>query len=49
MNDLTSEHIFDLQAMSIIVRVIFWHVVHVCLYNQALTDVRSSVAGIKCL
>ena len=28
---------------------IFWHVVHGCLYNRALTDVRSPGVGIKCL
>ena len=26
-----------------------WHVIHGCLYNQALADVRSTDAGIKCL
>ena len=27
----------------------FWHVIHGCLYNHALVDVRSTGAGIKCL
>ena len=27
----------------------FRHVIHACLYNQALADVRSFGAGIKCL
>ena len=28
---------------------VFWHVIHGCLYNQALADIRSIGAGIKCL
>ena len=27
----------------------FWHVIHGCLYNQALADIRLIAAGIKCL
>ena len=29
--------------------LIFWHVINVCLYTQALADGRSTGAGIKCL
>ena len=29
--------------------VIFWDVIHRCLYNQALADDRSTGAGLKCL
>ena len=29
--------------------LIFRHVIHVCVYNQALADARSTDAGIKCL
>ena len=31
------------------VRLIFWHVIHGCLYNLPLADVRSTGAGILCL
>ena len=29
--------------------LIFWHVIHGCLHNQAPADVRSTSAGVKCL
>ena len=29
--------------------LLFWHVIHGCLYNRALADVQSTGAGIKCL
>ena len=52
MNNLTTERRFDFdsQAMwAIDVLCLFFDVIHWCLYNLALADVRSTVAGIKCL
>ena len=47
----TTERSFDSQAIwAIEVLGLFsWHVINGCLYNQALADVRSTGAGIKCL
>ena len=51
VDDLTTESSFDSQATWVIdvLGLLFWNVVHVCLYKQALTDVRSTVARIKFL
>ena len=46
--DLTAEHSFYSQAMWVIYVLGFLHVIHRCLYNQALADVRSTGVGIKC-
>ena len=42
MDDLTNERSFDLQATWAIdaFHLFFWHVVHRCLYDQALADIR---------
>ena len=50
-DDLTTERSFDSQATWVIdgPGISFWHVIHRFLYNQALADVRSTGAGIKCL
>ena len=50
-DDLTTERSFDPQATWVIdvLGTSFWHVIHRALYNQALADVRSIGAGIKCL
>ena len=49
--DLTTERSFDSQATWVIdvLGISIWHVIHGFLYNQALADVRSTGAGIKCL
>ena len=49
MDNLTTECSFDSQAMWVIdllglIFLLFW-----CLYDQALADIRSTGAGIKCL
>ena len=51
MDDLTTEHSFDSQATWVIdVFGLFAKcVIHGCLYNQALADVRPTVVGIKCI
>ena len=51
VDDLITERRFDLQATQVVVLLclFFWHVIHGCLYNQALADDRSPRAGIKCL
>ena len=48
MDDLTAERRFDSKATSGS-SMCFGHVTHGRLYNQALEDVRSTGAGIKCL
>ena len=49
MDDLTTERSYDVQAMWIIdVLGFFIHFIHRRVYNQALADVRSTGAGIKC-
>ena len=47
----TTERNFDSQATWVIDVVIVFHcnVIHGCLYNQAMADIRSTGAGIKCL
>ena len=47
MYDFTTERSFGLQATLCL--AYFWHVIHKCLYDQALEDVRPTGAGIKCL
>ena len=50
MHDLTAESSFDSQ--SYLGNCFAWFIFYVtyrCLYNQALADVRSTGAGIKCL
>ena len=51
MGDLTTKRNFDLQATWVIgvLGLCFRHVIHGYLYNQALADVWSTGAGIKCL
>ena len=51
MYDLTVERRFNSQATWAIevLGLFFWRVIYVCLYNNALPDVRSTGAGIKCL
>ena len=50
MDDLTTARSFDSQALSVIdIFSFFGHVSDWCFYNQALADVRSTGAGIKCL
>ena len=50
MGNLTTEHNFESQATRVIdVLCLFFDVIRGCLYNQALTDVRSTGAGIKYL
>ena len=50
MDDLTTEHSFDLQATWAIgvLGIFVANVIHWCLYNQAMTDVRSTGAGVNC-
>ena len=50
MDDFITERNLDLQAMWVIdaLDLCFSHVIHECLYNQALTDVRSTCAGNIC-
>ena len=50
-DDLTTERSLDSQATRFIavLGLFFQHVTNECLYNQALEDVRSTGAGIKCL
>ena len=49
--NLTSESSFDSQATCVIgvLGLFFLHVIHGCLYNQALAEFRSTGAGTKCL
>ena len=51
MYDLTTERSFDSQATLVIdvLGSFCWYVIHGCLYNPALSKVRSTGAGIKCL
>ena len=51
MDDLTIERSFGSQATWVIdvLGLYFWRVSHGCFYNQAIEDVRSTGAGIKCL
>ena len=49
MDTLITERSIDLQATWAIAWLIFLHVIYGCLYNQALADVRSTRARIKCL
>ena len=49
---LTTERSFVSQATSWVTDVLtlfFKHIIHWCLYNLALADVRSTGAGIKCV
>ena len=52
MDGLTTESSFDSQATSVINEhgLLFFirHVIHGCLFNQALADVLSTSARIKC-
>ena len=50
-DDLTTGLSFDSKATWVtdVLSMLFWHVIHGCLYNQALADIRSTGAGIKCL
>ena len=49
IDDLTNKRSFDSEATSVIdvLGSFFCHFIHGCLYNQALTDVRSTGLGIK--
>ena len=49
LDDLTTDRCFYSQATCVInvLGLFFWTVIHGCLYNQALDDVRSTGAGIK--
>ena len=51
MDDLTTERRVHSQAVWVIyvLGLTLWHVIHGCLYNQALEDARSTDAGIECL
>ena len=51
MDEFTTERGFDSKATWVIdvLGLFSWHVNHGCLYNQALADVQSTGAGIKCL
>ena len=51
MDYLTTERSFDSQVTWVIdvIGLFFWHVIHGCLYNQALEDVWLTGARIKCL
>ena len=48
MDDLKTERTFDSQSTWVI-DVLGLFFIHGCLYNQALADVRSTCARIKCL
>ena len=51
MDNLKTERNFDLQATWVndVLGLLFRHVIHWCLRNQTLADVRWTGAGIKCL
>ena len=51
MDELKTERSFDLQATWVIevLHLSFWHAIHERLYNQAMADIQSTGAGIKCL
>ena len=51
LDDFTTEQSFDSQATYVGHRCIWLisHITHECLYSQALVDVRSTGAGVKCL
>ena len=48
MDDLITERSFDSKA-TLVSYVLGFHVIHGCLYNQVLADIRSTGAEIKCL
>ena len=50
MDDLTTVRSYDSLAKWVIAALglFFYHVNDGCLYNKAMTDVRSTGAGIKC-
>ena len=45
----STERSFNSHATWVIDWLFCWHVIHGCLYNQALADVRSTGSGITCL
>ena len=49
MDDLTTERSFDSQGTWVrgVLGLIFCHVIHGCLYNQALADVQSTGAATR--
>ena len=51
MDDITSVRSFDTLAEWVIdvLALFFGHVIHMCLFNQALADIQSTGAGVKCL